>query len=1463
MDFNLSAHNTYEFIDQPTEITHYKKIVDEYNVLKFNLELVLKQIDVTAELNSEIDKVLQSLNVTFEKYKIESAIVRSYLYELEILHTKVTFTNSLYRFEQMLVVSPLIKVEVDEIQNVLTHARIYSDNTVAPYYYFSNNPYDVDDILRVTVPTKKIFDVSSTFITDVYNYMYGLYTMYLNKNKVELHSMVSTEKMIENKIYEYTDVFDKVKSQSIAITPEQTNFEYFDIVEKIKNNLLSYENNIVSSGVYRFTNLVNTFESISNRVKLFISDIASHQMYVDYKTESEYNKMLDRFSAYITLIEDGKINVDCDYIITDMTLKEIVSDIIEMTKVVKKPIVYTQKYSESGKSVTLSFEFYQTELFLLSVKEYYYNLMTSNIFRYSKLDIDNYGDSTIDDLRNDYKFGVVRYNNLLTQETYHLNNFEFDTFVQKVVKVQELLKTAALTFFTASYKLSPPTYAESIERDYTLFLKKLTADLEDLKSKRLDDILLGIDENKISCRNKLIDFKSHVSKVEIILVIAKKNVFFGFNEYIDTKIYTPIKAFSYVLTDLYNKGSYIQFLNEYNAFYNENIIDFNILYALEKFSDSVDSIFTKIGNIDKLYLDEITHDKVSTGFSESVDILTDLFDDETYKVVRSELFAELDILYEFIISTRPNEKAFLLNEKNLKKLYFDNQLMRINYIRWFHNILRVTDDYEKLDHSILILHPFYLKNKDNVVKFSQKGRISALILTQSQVLSEITKMIVEYSVDTKYNVKLSTETISNIEYYNESIKCDFYNFVELIGKFKNCVEVVKLENKKNMLIEKHRKQWTDIIINNNIIVPDKVDYTDSISYTGNVPFTVELKAKMETTVDAIGNEIQAVYKWFVETLVLDGNEVAHTFYDAGTYDVRCEITYSTGEAFVRHITFNLDGPKNSQIVKMGDVHYAPLELNPDVPKMTYADPESGILVTRPLYLSGALKDMLDKGAVTFSTVDTTLLADRLGYVFVGYNGVGFPGHEFDNTTIFDPKFAYPDPASEFLFDFRLSVPISGNTTVDITGSKFITFMTKVPSSVKSVYDINNAAQYTTPFTKINVTIGDKLVLRNNKNRYCIIEIKNIVASVVTGAESGNGLGKYTYNVDIRYFVNTSLGQYDRDEFRPEITNLAVPTLVFKANVREMFNMLITRLERINLLYGVLDGLDVESYELVMSEIKTLEAENKNFYLFYELDNIKSKRYALTSLNKNLLKSFDINFELPLMDITPTLNAYKNHLNGTKTFSEYMNDVHAYDFKQNIVDISVLIELYKDQQTVFEILTATYAYNQLDVKHFKDRLKEIKLFDVTGYVDEKLKYGQMLIKLVVNLRNLLFKIKLIVNYQILSDDTRVVMTDTYYRLKQNLSTNEWHNEIDMDLFLLNKKLELHYGYEIKKVESDKPYTTFISDIVSLEKETFGRCLSEDDIVCISSYIQYVESKTIAEYDDFFLIQFWLDYLEKNV
>lgn len=1456
-DFILDENSSPTFGDPEAQIKYYRGIVDEYNTLIFNLENIKKQITVSSQLYLEISHLIEKLNSAFEKYKTKSAVVRAYLNEMKVLNKKVTFAEKLYRFELLFTTKPLVKISVEEIQTILTYARNYVNDS-SNFYYYASNPFVINPSLGISIPVKYSFDTGEKMLTSLYNYMYGLYNEHLNTNKAELDNLVSLGKSIEEKIYEFKDVVSKAKKNKIQIDETATPQSFYNLVTEVEKAFEVYYSSIVNLGVYRFTDLSHLFTDVYNDAKLFIDEYKANQLYVVYDNELIYDTKIEKLNERIKLLEDGKIKVDTQYVITDVSLKELVEEIISISRLVKKKIIYTQKYHTSGYSKTLEFEFYQTELFLESIKAYYYQLMSENIYRYSNIGIDNFGDDSISDIRKDFKNKYVNYNIFVSREVEFLNDFEFVEYQKTVNQLQVKLKAAAVVFYDLAIKTSHPTYVPIIEKHYNEFLTKLSKDLVDIKAQRVVDVLKVTDKNKIEAQKKLAYIRDHLTKIDDILKLSNKYVFFGLTDYIRLTIYTPFKALFDNLQNHFNSDDYVQVFNLYDTFYATNLVNFNILYALEKFSVSVNELFSKIDQIDLLYVEEYSTNKVSNKYAEAIDMLNDLFDDETYKVTRNELFTELDILYEFVISTRPNENAFLINEKNLKKLYFDNQFMKINYIRWYHNILKTYDRYVLLDKNKLLHSDLYLPRKNIIEQFSQQNKLNTMIVTQNKTLSSLTKMIQEYTADTNYKtVNLSTELIKNIDVYNVGIVPSFGKYCNAVSELEKIVEVVDIDLEKKKLEEAHKKQWVEMIRDNDIDEPEKVSYNEMDVMTGTVPYTVELKAKMESNVDPSGAEIAATYEWYIGGVTKKGNEISHTFYDEGKHSVRCDILYPNGETLSRFIEFDLAGPTNSQIVKMDNTVYSPTNTNINTPKLTYLDPESKTLITLPINITGSITDALDAGSISFSP-NGVITTDKAGLVILGFEGTQFAGNKFDTSKIFTEKFEYPpEDSAEFLFDFKVAAPISGLTTVDITNSKFIKFMAKVPNDVENVYAIKKASSYQDAGKSLKLFTGDRVVFRNGFGRYAVVEITDMQLK----SEAEN---VFDYSIKFKFFVNTSLNQFDRDVFSPTETNMTVPTLVFKTSVRELFNNLVVRLEEINALRDKLIGdIDSETYETIVSQISELESQNKSFYLFEELDKIKAKRYSLEQLYMDLNSSINVDYSQPTESLNSMIEKYRDHVLNAKSFEAYSTSINAYEFRKNIVDLGVLIDLYKDQQTALEIIIETYNYKIKDVGYYSNRVKDIKMFETSDFVNKNLSYGGMLVSLVKKLRNLLFRIKLVINFPIMSEGQHIVMSNLFYRLKQDAITGEWIKQSELDFFLLHKKLELKHGYELNKVEEGYPYKEFITEIVDIEKELFGKGLSTTDVKNISNYIQTVETKAVSEYDDFFMIPFWLDYLEKNV
>lgn len=1462
-DFILEEKIIPEFDNPTTQLKYYRSKVDEYNDTVFLLEQ-LKKKSQSMQLTNELDTIMVQLTDAFNKYKDNFSIVRLYLDELKVLDKKNTFIEQLYRFEQKLVSVPIVKVDVEEIQRILTVGREYASNGINLYYY-SNNPYEINEYYGVVIPVKHSFDNSEKMLTSVYNYMYGLYTRYLRENKQELDSMVILEKNIENKIYELRDVYSKAIKTKIVVDVDTFPKEYYAKVEELNKIFSTYKNIIINLGVDRFTKLMFLFNSTCTDIDNFISEYKRNELYLAYMYELEFDNDITKLAEYICLFEDGKVNASTEYIITDSTIKNLVEKIIKVAKIVRKKITYTQKYHETGYPTKLEFEFYQTELFLESVKAYYYRLMMDNSSRYMKMNIDDFGDETITDLRQKFKNSVAAYNSFLEKEVDYINDVEFIGYKNEVVDIQRKLKKAAISFYDAAVKTSPPTYTKIIEQHYSTLLKKMENDLYFVDSRRTVDVFKLYSPEKVEADKKIKFIGTHLSDLLVIKQQASKNVFVGLEDFIDTYLYVPLNTIFKKMCLSFNAGDNLTVLNIYDEYYSTNVLDFNTLYALKKFSYSAKQIFDLVDFCDLMYVNEITSDSIVSEH-ENIMILDDLFGDDTYKVSRNELFGELDMLYEFIGAIRKNEHIFLTNEKNLKKLYFDAQLVKMNYIRWYHHILNMYIKYKGVDVHLLLGDEKYLINKKIIDSFDYLEKLKLLIVSQNKILAGISRMLTEYKVDNiqASNNVLAHDSLKVIDSYNSKLATEFKIFNNAIDIITCLSRVKELDAKKEKLVDLHKTQWVSIIENNNINDPEVISYNEMETFKGTVPYTVKLKAKPEISVDVTGKEIISHYTWYIDGDIKDGSEVMHTFYKEGKYDVRCDQIIDGGEILSRHLSFDLSGQTNSQMIKNDIEEYKPTHIDQSIPKITYVDPVTGQLLTLPISITGSIADAMENGTLSFSP-NGDLLTDKAGLVILGFEGKQFAGEKFKTSTIFTKDFKYPkDSDAEFLFDFKVSAPISGVSSINIMRSKFVEFVAKVPSSLHTVYEIDRASTYSSEDKIIKITVGDLIIFKNKFGRYMVVEIDDMHSVSESEDDALNGIANFDYTIKFNFFVNTSLDQSTKDVFKPEVTHMDAPMLVFKTSVREMFNGMISRLEEMNALRNNLtESIDNETRETILGKINDLDRENKKFYLFEELNKIKLKKHNMELLYNSMVVDLRVDFALPLNDIVEKITKYKHHIQNSKNFYEVVNSIDAYEFRKNVVDLSILVDLYADQQTVLETLIDTFNYKQFDNKYFYDKLKTIKMFDTSTFVDIDKSYKEVLLSLVKKLRGLLFRIKLIINYPILADGKHIEMMGIFNRLTRDVSTGEWSEKNETDFFLLYKKLELNYGYEIGKKESGLSYRDFISDMVKIEKELFGRGMSSNDIRNISEYIQIVEKKTVEEYDDFFMIPFWLDYLEKNM
>jgi hypothetical protein len=1468
-EFAIKDRTKPNFEKVADQVSYYRTIVDEYYYIDMNLNNLLTEIDsnLYPDLVMEITNAKTELETYFTPYKDEY-IVSTYIKELEAFGDKNSFFERLFKFEKMLVEKPIIKIENDILQDLLVYIRKYSSVT-EKYYFFANNPFDIDSELGIIIPQKFEYDTADKLVNGVYNYIYGLYNTYRSINEVELSNLDAVEQSIREKIFQLNEDIRQAKKQKIYVEFDTQAEEFYDKVNVVKLSLENSINNIVVSGVYRFYSLSKEFKDVESQYNIFISEYINHPLYKEYILNKDYNNKLDNLQEFIYLLEDGKINEDKEYILTDINLKTLVEEIIELSRENKKKIYYTQKFHETGISTLMEYEFYQTEQFLNDIKKYYYELMTENIYKHSKLTIDDFGDGSVLEYKLIYKNTLAKYEQFLAQEQDFMNDFEVQEYIASLEEIQNKLKIAAMNFFDAAIKTSPLTFTETIETMYRNLLDKLSSDLVYVKENSgLDLIKLNVDPNRQIALEKLRDISTHITKLEHVIYLSKKYVFLDMTSFIETNIYTPYNNFYIGIKESFNKEEYIKVIADYDNFYKESIFDFNMLFSLEKLADSTENIFGRIELLNSIYIDEQINERPSEENPDQIDFVNDLFDDETYKVVRNELFSQLDIYYEFVIAMRSNEKPFLVNEKNLKKVYFDNQFMKLNYIRLYHKVISERQTYINLIDSAS-KYDWFENEKQIIEKFDYKERLETLILNQNRILSEVTKMIVEYGSDNNFNtVDVSSEAILDIQNYNKMAGNDIDGYIEAITRISEFNRHEKLMERFHILVNEHEQGWNELVITNEIPAPEEVSYLEMETFKGTVPYLAEFEAKVETILNVDDEEETATFIWdFGNGILKEGNKVSYTFYEEGKFTVKCEMKYSSGESTTRFLEFDISGPTNSQVVKSHIFNYAPASNLDGKAMITYFDADEMQQISVPIDVvlsEGTIVDAIGSGSLTVSESDSELVEDRAGLVILGFEGVEFAGEPFDNKTIYGEGFEMPEEA-EFLFDFKVSDPIMNRTVIDITKSKFIEYVAKVPKDdYESIYAIDDASRFQ-PLsgTTYPVMVGDLLIMKNKMGRYAVVEISKIYSDVELE------VGQYYFAIDFNTHVNVSLNRYDRNVFKPLETQMVVPTLMFKTNVRELFSSLVARLEEIDKLNAELaTSNDMEKILTLKNKIETLEYENSKYYLFEEYNKLKAKVIGYNQLRDSLWEICtipdDIECIVSMKEINDNLEA---QMNSTKTADQYMNSIHVYEFKKNIVDMTIISDLYKDQLLAMEILIDTYNFRTIgNCDHFREKINNLKYMPNECKIElenANLPYEEKVALLVLKMRDFIFKIKLIVNFPILSEGKHILFSQVYLRPHKNEETGEYEEVSDPDFYLLNKKLEMKIGYETDKVELGALYTDFVEDLVMEQKKLFGNGLSDEELDNLGKYVQVVETKAVEEYDDFFMIPFWIDYLKKSV
>ena len=1448
--FIIKTKKTLVFETLEEKIDFYHNLVDNFNFYTLLISELSDEVDKDKyiDIYSSLSDYKEDLNNAFAIIK-DNPIIKAYIEDLNNDIVTKGLYSEIYNYERSLVNTPLHKIDIEYIQRVMDVVNNYN---IELFEFYKNNPYNVDENVGLVIPEKVECIDKNDFTNKIYNYLLELFNIYKIQNKVLLEELEVQEKNIEELLFETNTILREYNNNKEIYEYGMTAEEYYNVVNTRIDTLNDYISRLINFEIERFYNKYISFEVLQIQIKSLISYYTDNGLYKEFLDKIKFNNLLEELQSILTLIEYGKINIDKNYIVDNINLKDITLEIVKLSSILRQKIYYVENINITGVPILKEFEFYQTADFLESIKKYYYNLVNNTISNSSQLTVYEIGDNTIDNIRNEFLNIYANYKKMISFPIQYMTLYQIEDYINKIIKTQEELKKVATIFYNSAILTSPPTYKTSIENQFNLVLYEMKEDLINVSNLKNTKSLDSLDENYEYANIIMDKIQNNLNVLKDIIALSDKTILMGYKEFISDKLISKIDIMFAKLKQFYNNKQYIELIEYYNIEYKKNLIDFNFMYSLENYTELLSGIIEDEQNIDKLFMDAQLSKEIDSSMEYIQVFLIELIEEEKYKTIRVEIYKSLDNLYSYFIDDDIYDLTFLNNEKKLKKLYLDNILIKANYIYWYDQIINVIDRFNHIDKTLFSSGLLNSKVSE-FNSYTLLEQIENLIMNQYRIIADINRMIQE-GISNTYDKSIEN-TIETIDKFNIKFIEDFNKYQKLVENIEKIEASFKIDLEFNTKILKAKEEWDNLIESNNIrdIIP--VSYSDIEIITGNIPFNVDFSARPEIIEFNSNDVVETTFKWYIDGNVIEGDKINYTFYREDNYKIECEMYYPDGRISTRRIELELGGPTNSQIVKESSLLYNPIK-NINQPKLTYFDKELNIQRTIPLIIDGDLSPMIDEGNIKIALDDNDLLENKVGYIIMGYEGVIFAGQDFDTNQIFSDDFEFPND-NEFLFDFHVSDPVIGKSYLTIKNSKLVQYMIKLsPERINSVYEIDDASIFLDySIEETEIINGDLILMKNISGRYMVFEIVEINENTNTELE------EFYFEMNFKFYINIAINEYERSTFKPLTTNYVVPTLVFELDSKEIFNSLISRLEKIESLKLELDtNNDYEMAINIRNEIELLENENKNFFIFEELNHIM--------ININQLKDSMVDFNSCIIDennvddcinIEEYAHKYRNEIDTYTTFDQLVNNITSVTFKDNIIHKKIILSYYQEEYELLSLLIDTFSYNNFNILYFKEKLSIILSNDIIFKNENN--YNLFIYEVVELIRKRLYKLKLVTNMLIMSTKNNIVLTTPYLRYSTDTNDNIVSYEED-NMYLFYKKLELKYGYENLKLEEGEKLIDFLADIVSKSKKLFGKGLSEDEEDNLSNYINTLEDLLITEYDNFFMIPYWVDYLKQK-
>jgi len=1448
--FIIKTKKTLGFETLEEKIDFYHNLVDEFNFYTLLISELGNEVDKDKyiDIYSSLTDYKEDLNNAFDSIK-DNPIIKAYIEDLNNDIITKGLYSEIYNYERSLVNIPLRKIDIEYIQRVMDVVNNYN---IELFEFYKNNPYNIDESLDLVIPEKVECIDKNDFTNKIYNYLLELFNIYKIQNKLLLEELEVQEKNIDELLIETNTILRDYNNNKEIYEYGMTSEEYYNAANTRIDILNGYISRLINLEIERFYNKYISFELLQTQIKSLISYYTDNSLYKEFLNKIKFNNLLEELQSVLTLIEDGKINIDKNYIVDNINLKDITLEIVELSSILKQKIYYVENINITGVPLLKEFEFYQSSDFLESIKKYYYNLVNNTISNNSQLTVYEIGDNTIDDVRNEFLNLYANYKKMVSFPIQYMTLYQIEDYVDDIIKTQEELKKIATIFYNSAILTSPPTYKTSIENQFNLFLDEIKEDLINVSNIKNSKSLDSLDENYESANIIMDKIQNNLSVLDNIITLSDKTILLGYKDFIYDKLISKINIIYTKLIQFYNNKQYIELIEYYNIEYKKNLIDFNFMYSLENYSDLLSNIIDDEQNVDKLFMEEQISKKNDSSMEYIRAFLISLIEEEKYKTIRVEIYKSLDNLYSYFIDDNIYDLTFLNNEKKLKKLYLDNILIKENYIYWYDRIINVMDRFNHIDKTLF--SSSLLDSK--VIEFNSYTlleQIENLVMNQYRIIADINRMLQE-GISSTYDESIEN-SIEIIDKFNIKFIEDFNEYQKLVENIEKLEASFKIDLEFNTKLLKVKEEWDNLIEMNNIrdIIP--VSYGDIDIITGNIPFNVEFSARPEIIEFNNDDVVETTFKWYIDGNVIEGDKINYTFYREDNYKIECEMNYPDGRISTRRIELELGGPTNSQIVKESSLLYNPIK-NINQPKLTYFDIELNMQRTIPLIIDGDIAPMIDEGNIKIALDDNGLLDNKVGYIIMGYEGVIFAGQEFDTTQIFSDDFEFPND-NEFLFDFHVSDPIVGKSYLTIKNSRLVEFMVKLsPERINSVYEIDDASIFLDhSMEETEIINGDLILMKNISGRYMVFEIIEINES--TNIE----LEEFYFEMNFKFYVNIAINEYERSTFKPLSTNYVVPTLIFELDSKEIFTSLISRLKKIESLKLELDtNNDYETVINIHNEIELLENENKSFFIFEELNhimmNINQLNDSMKYFNSCIIDENNVDDCINIEEYT---SKYRNEIDTCLTFEQLVNSITSVEFKDNMIHKKIILSYYQEEYELLSLLIDTFSYNNFNISYFKEKLSNILSNNI--YFENENDYNLFICEVVELIRKRMYKLKLIINMLIMSVDNDIILTTPYLRYSLDTNGNIISYEED-NMYLFYKKIELNYGYENLKLEEGEKLIDSLSDIVSKSKNLFGKGLSEDEEDNLSNYISTLEDLLITEYDNFFMIPYWIDYLNQK-